>query len=139
MRKMVLHTALITLFVLVATGQQKVWAESQAFKIYNIAHEIALTRNQKNLKKNFYISVGEQEGIAKGTFLDVMRVISMTDPYDGKKRVNYKTRIAKLKVLHAGPKASIAVLAKIYNGENDPYFDVPAPMIGDLIEVSLKN
>lgn len=111
--------------------------KSETFRIYNIAREIPLTSEQKTRKKNFYLNFGQQQGVQTGTEVNVLRVISTTDPYDGKKRVNYKVKVAKLKVLHAQENASIATLQRVYDGASSPYFDIPSPMIGDLVEVDV--
>ncbi len=80
--------------------------------------------------------MGADQGIKKDSIVDVFRVISIQNPYDNKKRVNYRVKIGELKVLHASEEASIAAL-KEYEKENTPIFELPQFMIGDHVSINI--
>lgn len=91
------------------------------------------------LKKNFYVNMGEQQGVQRGTVLDVYRLISRLDPYQSKKRFNHKVKIGELKILHTEETSSIGVVQKINLSESDPMFDIGKLMIGDKVNVHVGN
>ena len=89
-------------------------------------------------KKNFYINMGIQQGIKEGSLLDVYRVISRLDPYENKKRYNYKVKIGEVKILHVEEQSSIASTITLNTGEAHPLFEIKNLMIGDHVDVKLK-
>lgn len=88
------------------------------------------------IRKNYYVNIGKGQGVNKDSVLDVHRIISVQNPYDNKKRVNYKVKIGELKILHASDDSSIAMVHH-YN-EEDTIFELPQFMIGDHVGINLK-
>ena len=88
------------------------------------------------IRKNYYINMGTGQGVKKDSLLDVFRIISIQNPYDSKKRVNYKVKIGKLKVLHSTDDAAIATVAE-YEKEDTPIFELPQFMIGDHVSINV--
>lgn len=88
------------------------------------------------IRKNYYINMGKIQGIQKDSVLNVFRIISIQNPYDNKKRVNYKVKIGELKVLHTSDEASIATVNK-YETENVPVFELNQFMIGDHVAINV--
>jgi hypothetical protein len=106
--------------------------------IYSIAQDIPMGIENEVVKKNYYMNMGTQQGVDRGAKLDVFRTVSVLDPYETKKRYNYRVKIGEIKVLHAESEVSIGVLSKIETGEDVPFFDIPNFMIGDEIKVNLN-
>ena len=106
--------------------------------IYSVVQELPMGDEGEILKKNFYVNIGDKQGIEKGNVLDVFRVISRLDPYETKKRYNHKVKIGELEVLHTEEDSSIAVLKNINSGAKSPLFDIPAFMIGDRVDVKTR-
>ena len=90
------------------------------------------------LKKNFYVNIGSSQGIKSGTVLNVYRTISKSNPYDDKKRVNYRVKIGELQVLHTEDEAAITVLKSQDKSIKSPHFDINAFMIGDHVSVKVN-
>lgn len=88
------------------------------------------------IRKNYYVNIGSAQGVKKDSVLNVFRIISVQNPYDNKKRVNYKVKIGELKVLHTTDEASIAMVNKYEKG-NVPIFELNQFMIGDHVAVSV--
>lgn len=89
------------------------------------------------IRTNYYIDIGQDQGVSKNTVLDVFRVISKQNPYDNRKRVNYKVKIGELKVLHSEDDASIAVVSSRSSSNQDPILEVEGFMIGDFVSVNV--
>lgn len=91
--------------------------------------------DDQKIKKNFYVNIGSNQGVRQGTLLDVFRIISVLDPYDNRKRINYKVKIGELKVLHANDEAAITVAHKIPN-DDMPVLDLDSFIVGDHVSVT---
>jgi len=113
-------------------------AIAKDYVIYSISQDIPMGYDKEILRKNFYIDMGKNQGVAKGSVLDVYRVVSVLDPYESKKRFNHKIKIGEVKVLHTEESSSIGVLNKIENAEETPVFEIGKLMIGDLVTAHVK-
>ena len=94
----------------------------------------------QELKKNYYLNIGSSQGVSPGTVLDVYRTISRQDPYENKRRFEYKVPIGKLEVIHTESKASIAITKKLQQERESPLlFEVHNFMVGDRVSVDVSN
>jgi hypothetical protein len=101
-----------------------------------MAQDLPMGLENEVLRKNYYVNIGQSQGIKKDSILDVFRVISVQNPYDNKKRINYKVKIGELKVIHTSAEGSIA-LTNEYEKENAPIFELNQFMIGDHVAVNV--
>jgi len=113
-------------------------AIAKDYVIYSISQDIPMGYEKEILRKNFYIDMGKNQGVAKGSVLDVYRVVSVLDPYESKKRFNHKIKIGEVKVLHAEESSSIGVLNKLENIDETPVFEIGKLMIGDVVTAHIK-
>lgn len=108
-------------------------------QIYSVAEEVPMGYPDEIQKKNYYMDIGEDQGVEKGTILSVFRTISKLNPYENQKRINHRVKIGELKVLHADKNASIGALNQINKGADMPLFEIENFMIGDHVSVSVSN
>jgi hypothetical protein len=127
---MKLLTLLIT-FLLSST----LWARS--YVIFSMAQDLSMGEENEVIRKNYYVNLGNGQGIKKDSILNVHRIISVQNPYDNKKRVNYKVKIGELKVLHTSDEAAIAKVNKYETNEETPIFEIPQFMIGDHVSINV--
>ncbi|MGZ3789933.1 MAG: hypothetical protein ACXVLQ_15445 [Bacteriovorax sp.] len=113
-------------------------AIAKDYVIYSISQDIPMGNEKEVLRKNFYVDMGKNQGVAKGSILDVYRVISVLDPYESKKRFNHKIKIGEVKVLHSEESSSIGILNKIESEEETPVFEIGKLMIGDIVSAHVK-
>ena len=106
--------------------------------IYSVSEDLPMGYENEVLKKNYYLNIGNNQGIDRGTVLDVFRTISKANPYESKRRVNYRVKIGELEVVHSDEDASIATMKKLFTGPKDPRFDISNFMIGDHVSVNVK-
>lgn len=106
------------------------------FVIFSMAQDLSMGYDNEVIRKNYYVNLGKGQGVNKDSVLDVHRIISVQNPYDNKKRVNYKVKIGELKVVHSSDEASIAMVHKYV--EEDTIFELPTFMIGDHVSISVK-
>ncbi|MCM2349549.1 MAG: hypothetical protein NDI69_05975 [Bacteriovoracaceae bacterium] len=109
---------------------------ARSYVIFSIAQDLSMGFENETVRKNYYINMGAGQGVKKDSVLDVFRIISVQNPYDNKKRVNYKVKIGELKVLHASDEASIAMVNE-YEKELTPIFELEQFMIGDHVAINV--
>lgn len=88
------------------------------------------------VRKNYYVNLGTGQGVKKDSVLNVFRIVSIQNPYDNKKRVNYKVKIGELKVIHSTDDAAIAMVNE-YEKEDVPIFEISQFMIGDHVSINV--
>lgn len=114
---------------------QTIWART--YMIFSLSQDLPMGHEGEVVRKNYYINMGSGQGIKKDSVLDVFRVISVQNPYDNKKRVNYKVKIGELKVINSSDEASIAMVNLYEKEENTPIFELPQFMIGDHVSINV--
>jgi hypothetical protein len=124
---------LILLSLLICT--QTLWARS--YVIFSLAQDLSMGKEGEQIRKNYYVNMGSGQGVKKDSVLDVHRIISVQNPYDNKKRVNYKVKIGELKILHSSDEASIAMVNEYEKEEETPIFELPQFMVGDHVSINV--
>ena len=133
MTRINLHICMILVFVFTAT-----MGFAREFIIFSIAQDISMGEPGEVTKKNYYVNMGLQQGVDKGADLDVYRIISVNDPYETKKRHNYRVKIGELTVLHAEQSSAITVFKSLNQGDAFPMYELDSFMIGDRVNVNLE-
>ena len=108
------------------------------FVIYSISQDIPMGEPKEEIKKNYYVNIGEQQGVEQGTLLDVYRTVSRNDPYTDKKRYKYEIKLGELKVLHSEENAAIGIMKNLREGSTQPYTDIETFMVGDSVDVKVE-
>lgn len=128
----------LILLLLTLTMSHNLWARSYVIFSMNQDLDMGLDEETKALRKNYFINIGANQGVKKDTVLDVFRIISVQNPYDNKKRVNYKVKIGELKVIHSSEDAAIAFMKEYLPKEETPIFELEQFMIGDHVAISVN-
>jgi hypothetical protein len=113
-------------------------AIAKDYVIYSISQDFPMGYEKEILRKNFYIDMGKNQGVSKGSVLDVFRIISVLDPYENKKRFNHRVKIGEVTVLHSEESSSIGVLNNMEAPETAPLFEIGKLMIGDVVSAHVK-
>jgi hypothetical protein len=109
---------------------------ARSYMIFSMVQDLPMGLDNETLRKNYYVNIGQAQGIKKDSILDVFRVISVQNPYDNKKRVNYKVKIGELKVIHTSNEGSIAMTNE-YEKDDAPIFELSQFMIGDHVAINV--
>lgn len=109
---------------------------ARSYVIFSMAQDLPMGLENEIVRKNYYINMGTGQGLKKDTVVDVFRIVSVQNPYDNKKRVNYKVKIGELKILHSSPDAAIATPKK-YETEDTPIFEMNQFMVGDHVAINV--
>jgi hypothetical protein len=124
----------LTLLIFTLLISQAVSARS--YVIFSMAQDLPMGFDNEIVRKNYYINMGSGQGVKKDSIVDVFRIVSVQNPYDNKKRVNYKVKIGELKVLHSSDEAAIAMVNG-YEKEETPIFEINQFMIGDHVSINV--
>ena len=111
-------------------------ALARSYVIFSMAQGLPMGFENEGIRKHYYGNIGSSQGVKKDSVLDVFRIVSILNPYDNKKRVNYKVKIGELKVLHSSTEASIAILSE-YEKEDLPIIELNQFMIGDHVAINV--
>lgn len=109
---------------------------ARSYVIFSMTQDLPMGFENEVIRKNYYINMGSTQGVKKDSIVDVFRIISVQNPYDNKKRVNYKVKIGELKVIHTSEDAAIATVQE-YLKEEVPVFDSQQFMIGDHVAINV--
>lgn len=104
-------------------------------QVFNITHELSMGKRNNVIQKDYYLTLGENQGIFKDTLVDVYRVVSKNDPYQNNRTYTYKIIIGTLRIIHSQSNTSVARIYKLTSPEDTPIQDVHAIMIGDYISI----
>lgn len=133
--KKILELPALLIIVLTFTASMAI---AKDYVIYSISQDIPMGNKNEIIRKNFYLDMGKNQGVSKGSVLDVFRVVSVLDPYENKKRFNHKIKVGEIKVLHAEDGSSIGVLSKLESADETPVFEIGNMMIGDVVTAHVK-
>ena len=111
-------------------------AIAQNHIIYSIVQDIPMGEPDEVIKKNYYVNMGQSQGLSSGTTLNVFRTFSRVDPYKSKKAYNHSLKIGELEVIHVENGNAIASLKNLSATATSPLVDINALMIGDRVEIN---
>jgi hypothetical protein len=106
------------------------------FTVYSVYKALDLGNPGEIPQKDYYVNMGRTQGIREGSVLDVMRRNPTYDVVAEKLYKDVTFPIAKLKVIHVEPGASIARLEKMLTVEKTPAITPRAVMVGDLVKIA---
>ncbi len=127
--------ATAVLIAIQAFSVSSTWAATETNPVvYNIYQPVNLGNPGEAARKDFYISVGSQQGIRKGMILRVSRKVPSPDVLSEKFFRDVTIPIAQIKVIHVEGTVAIARLVKLLPADEYPAVSPHAVMLGDLIE-----
>jgi hypothetical protein len=109
---------------------------AKSYVIFSMAQDLPMGFDNEVIRKNYYINIGSGQGVKKDSIVDVFRIVSVQNPYDNKKRVNYRVKIGELKILHAADDSSIAMVNE-YEKDDVPILELNQFMIGDHVAINV--
>jgi len=106
--------------------------------IFSVTEDVPMGNENEVLRRNYYVNIGNNQGVTPGTTLDVFRVVSKSNPYDNKQRINYRIPIGQLEVIHSEEESAVTYIKKLNMNVKDPIFEINNFMIGDHVSVNIK-
>jgi hypothetical protein len=112
------------------------FSAAQNYSIYGIHQDFPMGEKDEVIKKNFFLTLGTDQGVYPGSIMDVFRILFVINGANPKERINHRVKIGELKVIHSEVGASVAVKEPNFKEENGLVLDFKGFMLGD--EVSPK-
>jgi hypothetical protein len=112
------------------------FAGAQDYTVYSVYKALDLGNPGETPQKDFYVNMGQAQGIREGTVLEVSRKAYTYDLISEKLYKEITFPIAKLRVIHVEPNVAVARLDKMLPSDKTPAATPRAVMIGDVVKVS---
>ncbi len=106
---------------------------AQDYSVYALSQDFPMGEKDEVINKNFYITIGKEQGVYPGAILDVFRTIFVINGSNPMQKINHQVKIGELKVIHSENKASIAVLQSKISENQWVVLDFKGIKIGDLV------
>jgi hypothetical protein len=101
--------------------------------VYQVYRAIDLGTTDEAPPKDIFISMGSEQGVKKGSVLDVYRKISSFDNLTQKHMGDHMIPVGKIKIIHVDGKTAIARADRFVSVDQEPALLPQAVMIGDVV------
>ena len=108
-------------------------AVAEEYSVYQVYRGIDLGETDRPPPKDIFVNLGSQQGIKKGSVLDLYRKVSSVDDMTQKHVDDLMIPVGKLKVIHVQEKTAIARVDRFVSLEQEPGLVPQAVMIGDVV------
>ncbi|MBF0207961.1 MAG: hypothetical protein HQK53_13865 [Oligoflexia bacterium] len=111
------------------------------YVIFSIFQDVPMGIKGEKLRKNYYVNMGQNQGVKNGTTLDVSRIVSVFNPYlvNGQFS-NFTIKVGEIDVIFTDNDHSVAVMRKLSKKEdNVPLLEIDGLMIGDQVQVHVRD
>ena len=108
-------------------------AQAEDFTVYQVFRAVDLGETDRQPPKEIFINMGSNEGVKKGTVLDVYRKISSFNNLTQRLEGDHMIPVGRIKVIHTDEKTAIARTDKFVSFEQEPALLPQAIMIGDVV------
>lgn len=102
--------------------------------VYEVFRPIDLGESDRPPPRDIFVNMGSNDGLKKGSILDVYRKISSFDNLTEKVAGDHIIPVGRLKVIHSDAKTAIARVEKFVSVEQEPALLPQTVMIGDLVK-----
>ena len=113
------------------------WAET--YTVYGISLDLPMGEPDEVLNKNFYLTIGKEQGVYPGAIMDVFRTIFAINGANSLEKINQRVKIGELKVIHAENKASIAIMENSQKSDNRLVLGLQGFRLGDEVAPKISS
>ena len=106
------------------------------YTVYSVYKALDLGNPNEIPQKDYYVNMGQSQGVHDGSILEVIRKVSTYDLLSEKLYKEVSFPIARLKVIHTESYAAIARMEKLTPTEKTPAITPRAVMVGDTVRLA---
>lgn len=122
-------------WVTIAAAVMAIAAPGQAgaddtYTVYSVYQALDLGNPNEVPQKDYYLSMGQSQGVRDGSIIEVMRKVPTYDLVSEKLYKEMTFPIARLKVIHVESSTAVARLEKLFPPEKTPALSPRAVMVG---------
>ncbi len=103
------------------------------YTVYQVYRPIDLGEGAGLPPKDIFVNIGADQGVHKGSMLDVYRRIASFDNLTQKHMGDHMIPVGKVRVIHVDGKTAIARADRFVSVEQEPALLPQAVMIGDIV------
>jgi hypothetical protein len=107
--------------------------------VYQVYRPIDLGYGLEPPPKDFYVGLGQKDGLKKGSSLDVYRKTASFDALTQKHAGDHMIPVARLKIIHVESGTAIARLEQYVSMAMEPVLSTQSVMVGDWVRPSAKR
>ncbi|TDJ08980.1 MAG: hypothetical protein E2O68_01085 [Deltaproteobacteria bacterium] len=112
--------------------------QGETYQIFGVSQDLPMGEPDEVIRKNYYVNIGRDQGIFKGSTLNVYRVISVVHPHETLDKTNFQVKLGELKIVHSQKGQAVGILKKLIPKKDSPQFDYYDFMIGDVVNVRVR-
>ena len=105
--------------------------------IFGIKSDFPMSRKEVP-RRDYYINLGTDSGIKKGSVLDVYRTVTTTDNINNRSSKSIQFVIARVRVIHADENISVGRIIEMLPPSDIPIAILNTVIVGDRVEISRK-
>jgi hypothetical protein len=124
--------SVFAVFCEILFGYRALATESD-YTVYQVYRPIDMGEGGTQPPKDIFVSIGSNQGVHKGSMLDVYRRISSFDNLTQKHMGDHMIPVGKIRVIHVDEKTAIARADRFVSVEQEPALLPQAVMIGDVV------
>lgn len=106
------------------------------FTVYSVYQHLDLGNENEKPQKDYYINMGTEHGIRKGSIVTVIKRVPTYDAVSEKLYREMAFPYAKLKIVHSEQNLSVGRVDKFLPIDNVPAVNPQAVMVGDIVRLS---
>jgi hypothetical protein len=106
------------------------------YSVYEVFRAVDLGESDRPPPKEIFVNMGSNQGVKKGSVLDVYRKIVSFDILSEKVGGEHVIPVGRIKVIHADEKTAIARVDRFVSLEQEVSLLPQTVMIGDLVRLA---
>jgi hypothetical protein len=106
------------------------------YSVYEVFRAVDLGESDRPPPKEIFVNMGSNQGVKKGSVLDVYRKVVSFDNLSEKVGGEHMIPVGRIKVIHTDEKTAIARVDRYVSLEQEPSLLPQTVMIGDLVRLA---
>ena len=106
------------------------------YSVYEVFRAVDLGESDRPPPKEIFVNMGSNQGVKKGSVLDVYRKVVSFDNLSEKVGGEHMIPVGRIKVIHADEKTAIARVDRYVSLEQEVSLLPQTVMIGDLVRLA---
>ena len=106
------------------------------YSVYEVFRAVDLGESDRPPPKEIFVNMGSNQGVKKGSVLDVYRKVVSFDNLSEKVGGEHMIPVGRIKVIHTDEKTAIARVDRFVSLEQEPSLLPQTVMIGDLVRLA---
>lgn len=129
-----MNTLKFSIFILSTLASPFAFSASQEGSIIYISRKLKMSSTEAASAKDFYVDLGERQGLKLGDILEVFRVKPVLNGVTGDASNFVKIHLGDIKIILLGEFSSIGRVQSVVDPKDLPVLDHAGFMLGDAVE-----